>query len=262
MSDAIEPTRDAEAKVPEALLNGAGETELTVSPRHAAARARWAEIVFVIALGLFGVLAALAHAYAYFDWDVRLNQAIRSVTLPGFDQLMVALSWLGSGIVPTILVVGAGMGLYAAGFRLEGILCMIGTSLGAAMNSLEKLVIARPRPDPDLVDVLRHYDHNSFPSGHVEFFVTFFGFLLFLSYVLLKPGWLRRLSFAVCGLLIALIGVSRVYMGAHWPSDTLGAYLAGGIWLMLMIEIYRRMKAHQRPNPETPPGRREGETRG
>jgi len=262
MSDAIEQTSDAGASAPEALVNGAGETDFTVSPRHAAARARWAEIIFVIALGLYGGLAALAHAYAYFDWDLRINHAIRAVTLPGFDQLMVALSWLGNGIVPTILVVGAGMTLYAAGLRLEGILCMIGVSLGSVMNSLMKLAIARPRPDPSLVDVMRHYDHNSFPSGHVEFFVTFFGFLLFLSYVLLKPGWLRRLSFAVFGLLIALIGVSRVYMGAHWPSDTVGAYLAGGVWLMLMIEVYRRTKARQRPKAETTRRRGEEEKRG
>ncbi|MEN3335590.1 MAG: hypothetical protein V7641_4955 [Blastocatellia bacterium] len=247
MNDAIEQTPDAEMSEPDALLNGAGETELTVSPRRAVVRARWAEIVFVIALGLYSVLAVLAHIYAYFDWDMRISHAIRSVSLPGFDQLMVGLSWLGSGLVPTILVVGCGMALYAARFRLEGILCMIGVSLGSVMNSLMKLVIARPRPDPSLVDVMRHYDHNSFPSGHVEFFVTFFGFLLFLSYVLLKPGWLRRVCFVVFGLLIALIGVSRVYMGAHWPSDTAGAYLSGGVWLMLMIEVYRRMKARQRP---------------
>ena len=148
--------------------------------------------------------------------------------------------------MPTILVVGAGVALYTARFRLEGTLCMIGVSLGAVMNSLTKLIVARPRPDASLIEVMRHYEHNSFPSGHVEFFVTFFGFLLFLGYVLLKRGWLRRAVVIVCGLLIALIGVSRVYLGAHWPSDTVGAYLAGGLWLMLMIEIYRRLKKRQR----------------
>jgi undecaprenyl-diphosphatase len=67
--------------------------------------------------------------------------------------------------------------------------------------------------------------------------------LFFLSYVLLKPGLLRRGSLIVLALLIALVGISRVYLGAHWPSDVLGAYLAGGVWLMVMIEIYRRVKA-------------------
>ena len=246
MSDIIEQTPKAEASADDPLVNGAGETELTVSPRRAVARARWAEIVFVTALALYGALAVLAHAYAYFAWDVAINRAIRSVTLPGFDPLMVGLSWLGSGIMPTVLVVGTGMALYAARFRLEGIFCMIGVTLGSVINSLMKLAIARPRPGPDVIEVMRHYNHNSFPSGHVEFFVTFFGFLLFLNYVLLKHGPLRRACFVVFGLMIALIGVSRVYMGAHWPSDTIGAYLMGGLWLMLMIEAYRRMKTKQK----------------
>ena len=172
-----------------------------------------------------------------------INHAIRSITLPGFNSLMLGLSWLGSDLAPVVLVVGTGVALMAAGFRLEGLICMIGVSLGSAMNSLLKILIARPRPDPSLVEVIKHYNENSFPSGHVTFFIEYFGFLFFLSYVLLKRGALRNASFVVLGLPILLISVSRVYMGAHWPSDTLGAYLAGGLWLMLMIEVYRGLKA-------------------
>jgi undecaprenyl-diphosphatase len=234
MSDATKKLTDG--------MQAAKDTDLTVSPERAAARARWAEIVFIIALGIYAILAVLAHYYAYFDWDVSINHAIRSITLPGFNSLMIWLSWLGSDLVPIVLVVGTGVALMAAGFRLEGIICLIGVSLGSAMNSLLKLVIARPRPDASLVEVMKHYDQNSFPSGHVTFFVEYFGFLFFLSYVLLKRGRLRNAAFVLSGLLILLISVSRVYMGAHWPSDTIGAYLAGGVWLMLMIEIYRRLK--------------------
>ena len=223
-----------------------GETEYTVPPARAAARARWAEIVFVIALGLYGVMAALAHSYAYFKWDVRINHFVRTITLPGFAHFMVGLSWLGSGVVPTMLVIGTGMALYAARLRLEGITCMVGVTMGSAVNILTKLVVGRPRPDPTLVEVMRQYGENSFPSGHVFFFTAFFGFLFFLAYVLLKRGPLRKAALAVLGLLIGLIGVSRIYMGAHWPSDVVGAYLVGGLWLMLMIEVYRRLKEKQK----------------
>jgi undecaprenyl-diphosphatase len=244
MNDATERLTEAE-KVRETAGRATGETELTVSRERAARRARWAEIIFVIALSFYAVLAVMAHYYAYFDWDVQINHAIRSITLPGFSSLMVGLSWLGSDLAPIVLVVGTGVALMAAGFRLEGLICMIGVSLGSAMNSLLKILIARPRPDSSIIEVMRQYDHNSFPSGHVTFFVEYFGFLFFLSYVLLKRGRLRNASFVVLGMLILLISVSRIYMGAHWPSDTLGAYLAGGVWLMLMIEAYRRLKAKQ-----------------
>jgi undecaprenyl-diphosphatase len=244
MSDVTERLNEAAASV-EVEPNRA-ETDFTVPPARAAARARWAEIVFVIALGIYGVMAALAHSYAYFPWDVRINHFIRSTTLPGFEQLMVGLSWLGSGVVPTMLVVGTGMALYAARLRLEGIICMVGVTMGTAVNVLTKLAIGRPRPDPTLVEVMRQYGTNSFPSGHVFFFTVFFGFLFFLAYVLLKRGPLRNVSLVVLGLIIALIGVSRIYMGAHWPSDVVGAYLVGGVWLMLMIEAYRRLKEKQK----------------
>lgn len=236
MSDTTEETKNARGP-------GQAAADLTVSPERAAARARWAEIVFIIALSFYAGLAVLAHHYAYFKWDVSINHAIRSITLPGFNSLMLGLSWLGSDLAPVVLVVGAGVALMAAGFRLEGLVCMIGVSLGSAMNSLLKILIARPRPDPSLVEVIKHYNENSFPSGHVTFFIEYFGFLFFLSYVLLKRGPLRNASFVFFGLLIMLISLSRVYMGAHWPSDTLGAYLAGGVWLMLMIEVYSRLKA-------------------
>lgn len=224
---------------------GGSEPEMSVSPWRASVRARWAEIVFLSALSSYTVLAVLAHIYTHFVWDLELMRGIKSVGIPGFRPLMVWLSALGSGWVPTALVGSVGIGLALARFRLEGVVCIVGVTLGAALNSMLKVITGRPRPSPALVDVMKMYNHDSFPSGHVVFFVEYFGFLLFLSYVLLRRGRLRNSLFILFGALIALIGVSRVYMGAHWPSDVLGAYLAGGMWLMVMISIYRRLKARQ-----------------
>lgn len=217
--------------------------EIIVSPPRAATRARWAERVFLIALTAYGVLALLAHRYAYFGWDLALARRIQSITIPGIGEVLTLVSVLGNGFVPWIMVVVAGLTLIRLGRRVEGLVCMSAVSLGWIMNRLLKLFIGRPRPTQALVNITGNFSHESFPSGHVVFFVEFFGFLLFFAFVLLKPGALRRAALIVLGLLIGLIGLSRVYLGAHWPSDVAGAYLAGGIWLMLSIEVYRRIKA-------------------
>ena len=219
------------------------DAEMIVFRPRASRRARWAEIVFLAALIVDAALAVLAHRYAYFEWDLAFAERIQSVTLPGFDALMTAVSLLGSGWLPWVLVVTAGLLLIKAGLRIEGIITLAGTGLGWPVNMLLKLLIGRPRPSDALVHVSGKFYYESFPSGHVVFFVEFFGFLVFLAYVLLKRGRLRYASLIVLGLLIILVGVSRVYLGAHWPSDVAGAYLAGSIWLMLMIEVYRRVKA-------------------
>jgi len=217
-----------------------------IVPAHqASARARWAEAVFIGAFCVYAGLAVLASRYAYFDWDLTLARSIQSISLPGFAKAMIVVSLLGSGWPAWLLVILAGLAMIQAGLRNEGVICMAGTALGSAANLLFKTLIGRPRPTDILVNVAMIYKHESFPSGHVVFFVEFFGFVFFLTYVLIKPGRLRGVSLVVLGLLIFLVGISRVYLGAHWPSDVVGAYLAGGIWLTLMIAVYRRVKARQ-----------------
>jgi undecaprenyl-diphosphatase len=77
----------------------------------------------------------------------------------------------------------------------------------------------------------------------VLFFTTFFGFMLFLAYTLLKPAWWRTVLLILLVGMIALIGPSRIYVGQHWASDVIAAYLLGSVWLALSVVIYRRGKA-------------------
>ncbi len=102
-----------------------------------------------------------------------------------------------------------------------------------------KLFIQRPRPSSSLVHVLQNVGGYSFPSGHVMFYTAFFGFIWFLAFSLLKPSWLRTLILFILGLLIVLIGASRIYEGEHWASDVLGGYLIASLILVAAVQLYR-----------------------
>jgi undecaprenyl-diphosphatase len=57
-------------------------------------------------------------------------------------------------------------------------------------------------------------------------------------YTLLKRSWMRSLLLALLGMFILLVGISRIYLGQHWASDVLGAYLLGGFLLAGILLLY------------------------
>ena len=102
-----------------------------------------------------------------------------------------------------------------------------------------KELVARPRPPMLLVHVAHHLPGSSFPAGHVLNLTVFAGFLCYLTCVHLAPSWLRTALIALLVAMIALMGIARIYAGEHWPSDVLGGYLLGILWLATTVEFYR-----------------------
>lgn len=104
-----------------------------------------------------------------------------------------------------------------------------------------KELIHRARPFPMPIDsngFLLEVNQYSFPSGHVLFFVVFFGLFAYLAW-LNFTSYTRILVVLACAALIILIGPSRVFLGAHWASDVLGGYMIGTMWLIILIFSYR-----------------------
>ncbi|MGE5179558.1 MAG: phosphatase PAP2 family protein [Bacteroidota bacterium] len=196
----------------------------------------------LVASVVFIALAVGAHYVPYFRIDLVVTHALQSLRNPAFDALMRGLSWLG--FVPQVdLMIGLVIAiLFFLGLRWEAVASIV-AAIGPVLGSLVKLIVARPRPSASLVHVMRQLDTLSFPSGHVLLATAFYGFVGFLGYALLKPGWIRTVYLLVFGLLIGLMGPSRIYLGQHWFSDVMGAYVLGSLWLALSIRVYRWGKA-------------------
>ena len=152
---------------------------------------------------------------------------------------MIAISW--PGFLPQSAIITGVIILLILGFGLqwEALVALIAALLSTGLNLLVKDLIQRPRPAVTLVHVLATLTDYSFPSGHVMFYICFFGFIVFLAFTLLKPSLKRTLLLVFFTLLVLLVGISRIYTGEHWPSDVLGAYLLGSLTLVAILQLYR-----------------------
>jgi undecaprenyl-diphosphatase len=221
--------------------------------RRESRRLHRAEVAYAASLILFAVLAVLAHEYAYFAWDLRLARAIQSVDLPGWAALMRWASLFGDGATPWGLTIVTALLFIAWRRRSEGAGVVMSVGGGTLINNLLKLLVERPRPAAELVGFSYASREMSFPSGHVTFYVCFFGFLFFAAYALLSRGSrVRRAALVLLPLPVLLVGLSRIALRAHWPSDVLGAYLLSGVWLVFSVEAYRRWKRRATFHPEEP----------
>ncbi|MEW5975346.1 MAG: phosphatase PAP2 family protein [Acidobacteriota bacterium] len=192
----------------------------------------------VLGILAFGALAWAAHENAYFSWDLRLSLAIQSVESETFRQWMAWVSLPGNGPWAYLVICSFAISwLLGSGRKREAAACGLSSGGGWLFTWAVKLLVARPRPASDLVAVYVTTVQSSFPSGHVVHYVTFYGFLLWIGMTRIhrNPIWLGIAGLA--GVLVGLIGLSRVYLGAHWPSDVAGGYLMGYLWLQTSVRI-------------------------
>ncbi len=114
---------------------------------------------------------------------------------------------------------------------------VLATTTSVLLSFAMKAVIQRTRPFPiseNSTGFVQGINQYSYPSGHVLFFVVFFGFLGYLAWIYLA-GLTRIIVMTLCGVLIILIGPSRIFLGAHWASDVAGSYIVGALWLFILI---------------------------
>jgi membrane-associated phospholipid phosphatase len=189
-----------------------------------------------------GAVSGMGAVMAYIFGDLRITRFIQRFDGPYFHSLMVAVSWPGYLGRQWIVALCAALVLLRFRLNLEAACLLISAGSSWLLVNAIKIIVGRARPSPDLVEVFEHPFSGSFPSGHVASYMALYGFLFYLVYSLMRPSALRSALLIVCGAMTGLVGLSRVYLGAHWASDVFGGYGFGFFWLALTIYVYQRRK--------------------
>jgi undecaprenyl-diphosphatase len=197
----------------------------------------WALVAVALAL-----LSIAAHFNAEFPGDAGLAILIQKIQFPPlvhFINFSSDANWpapAGYTALAIILVLLLARQISAA-------IATVVASFGADLaNVVLNGLVARPRPHNVNIHVVANLGLHSFPSGHVTHVVTFYGFLLYLTFRFERdhPRWTPLLwgVRVICLYFLIFIGPSRVLEGEHWPSDVLGSYLLASLMLVIAIALY------------------------
>jgi membrane-associated phospholipid phosphatase len=172
--------------------------------------------------------------------DQSLSHLVYSFRTPALTQIMLGISFLGG--VSFLLVSSAVVFLLLLWkkYRREAVLFLFTFAAGFFLNLVMKYSIARVRPD--MAPLIQEIFY-SYPSGHSMNSFVFYSLVSYLTYHFTRNVKLSLLVTFGSILLIISIGISRVYLGVHYPSDVAAGFLAGAGWFLVVLVIDRTLKA-------------------
>ena len=171
----------------------------------------------------------------FVHWDARLSLWMQTWRSPALDQLMLSITMLSDLALCLALLAGVAVWLLAKG---QWWLCLYsGCAFFSTTLAVTIIKYLTQRDRPAFSDTAVHL--MSFPSGHAARAVIVFG-LLALLFGGGQSRTIRAYSLGVAMLLSALIGISRIYLGVHWPSDVLAGAAMGGVMLLCLDWQWQR----------------------
>jgi len=198
--------------------------------------------VAVLSLFLFAWIAESMSHDRTASFDLAVRTRIHEFASPALTRVMIAISFLGGDGLTVAAILSV-----IVFFRLRwrrAALWMVVTILGALVLDLSlKYAFHRSRPVPFFVAVPHTY---SFPSGHSLFSFCFYGVLAGLLAGRTGSRLGRVLTWTLAALLVAAIGLSRIYLGVHYPSDVIAGYLAASLWVSTLLTLDRMRMRHKR----------------
>ncbi|MDQ6830191.1 MAG: phosphatase PAP2 family protein [Gemmatimonadota bacterium] len=176
----------------------------------------------------FSEIAEIVRAGTTQKFDTAVLQYMGAHRIHWIQASLLEITSLGTGPVVLMIVIVAGLFLYLTEHRYSTLLLLIATSGGFVLNSVLKSYFSRPRPQ--VFEWATNAFDTSFPSGHAMNSAIVYGTVAYLAARLQKQRWARALTLFASACVIALICISRMYLGVHYPSDVLAGVTMGLAW--------------------------------
>ncbi len=197
----------------------------------------------------FGILQDYIGNENIIQFDLRVLNLFAAFRHPKLNQQMLFITYLAKGEIITIGTIIACLILFLFKKRRFINTLLISVLGGEILVWIIKNLINRPRPP--LINSLVIESSHSFPSGHTFVTIAFYGLLAYFVIQSKKNKIFKIVTFISSLLLIVLVGISRIYLGAHWPSDVFASLAVGTAWLVIMATSLKIKKKFGRIPPHT-----------
>lgn len=178
-----------------------------------------------------------------FKFDQMVIDSVLLLVSPKLTVIMKFFTFLGSSkVVPIILFFSCVLMVFNKK-KWEATFLLFGVAGGVLFNELLKEIFHRQRPTLHRIIEENGY---SFPSGHSMVSFILYGMLCMFIITFLFNRAMKIIIVGITAFIIFMIGLSRVYLGVHYPSDVLAGFAAGSIWLIICLLGLQAVKNYRK----------------
>ena len=196
---------------------------------------------YLIVLVLFLIVTCLVLGYPFVtNTDISIIAAVQKTMASFSKQIPITIGELTYGAKYWIPVLVLALILIISRKYASAVLLFVTVQMSYFASDVLKTIIGRVRPPMEMRVI--PLDNPSFPSGHSLLAMCFWGICIYLVHRYIKNDILKWTLMVLFALMVPFTGFTRLWLGVHYPTDLLGGYLIGFIFVMLFADIQTRIE--------------------